>query len=774
MKMKKSIALAALLLGTAGAYAVKPAIPYDAKIEKQVKEIVGKMTLDEKIGQMCELTVDMVTDFTAPGGPQISDQRLKWALDDYKVGSILNVPYGGAQSPQTWYEIIKKIQEQSMKYIGIPDIYGVDQNHGTTYTAGGTIFPQEINMAASFNRELTRRAAEITAYESRAASIPWVYNPTLDVARNSAWPRIWESFGEDPYVNGEMGKMFVLGYQGTDPNHIDEYHVASCPKHFMAYGAAVNGKDRTPSSVTDQDMREKYFYAFKECIENGALSIMVNSGVNRGVPFHANHEYLTTWLKDELNWDGMIVTDWADINNVWKRDRLAKDYKGAIELCINAGIDMAMTPYDVEFCTLLKELVNEGKVPMSRIDDAASRVIRLKLRLNLWKKPYTDPKKYPDFGSKKHAETATELAVQSEVLLKNEGGILPLAKGSKIFVTGPNANSMRCLNGGWSYTWQGSADTKYHEQYNTIYEALVNKFGAENVTYAPGVLYKEDGQYYEELAPDFDAAVAKAAGADVIVACVGENSYCETPGNTDDMNLSANQTELVKRMVATGKPVVLILNEGRPRIINSIEPEVKAIVDVMLPGNYGGDALAMLLAGEANFSAKLPFTYPKYINSFHTYDYKPMENQGTMQGNYNYDAKMDVQWEFGFGLSYTTYKYSNMEIDRTSFASGDVLRVSVDVTNTGNVAGTEPVLLYSSDLIASVTPDVKRLRAFDRIELKPGETKRVSLTVPADELAFVGYDNKWRLEEGEFTFICGNQHVNATCTATKVWDTPNK
>lgn len=520
-------------------------------------------------------------------------------------------------------------------------------------------------------------------------------------------------------------------------------------------------------------MREKFFYAFKQCIEAGCLSVMVNSGMNKGVPFHANKEYLTGWLKEGLNWDGMVVTDWADINNVWKRDRVAKDYKEAIMLCINAGIDMAMTPYDVDFCKCLIELVNEGKVSMTRIDDAAKRIIRLKLRLNLWENQYANLKDYPDFASEGHAATALEMALQSEILLKNNN-ILPIAAGKKILVTGPNANTMRALNGGWSYTWQGSADPKYHEQYNTILEAMRNRFGVENISYAPGVLYKEDGQYFEELTPDFAAAEKAAAECDIIVACIGENSYCETPGNTDDLNLSANQTELVKHLAATGKPVVLILNEGRPRIINSIEPLAAAVVDIMLPGNYGADALAKLLAGDANFSAKLPFTYPRYINSFHTYDYKPMENQGTMQGNYNYDAKMDVQWEFGSGMSYTSYEYSNMRIDRSIFASGDMLTINIDITNTGNMDGMEPVLLYSSDLVASVSPDVKRLRAFDKVSLKAGETKTVTLQIPADELAFVGYDNKWRLEEGEFTFLCGGQHVEASCATTKVWDTPNK
>lgn len=774
IRMKKLVSLALSALAVVPAFAVEPAIPQDPAMEKQIREIVGKMTLEEKVGQMCELTIDMVTSDDRSQGFKFDYDKLQQAIGTYKVGSILNVPMGEAQPITVWHDVIKGIQEVSMRELGIPDIYGVDQIHGTTYTEGGTLFPQEVNMGASFNLDLVHQAGAISAYETKAGSIPWTYAPVMDLGRDPRWPRLWESFGEDTYLNGAMARELVLAYQGEDPNHIGPYNVASCLKHYMGYGVPITGKDRTPSSINYQDMREKHFYPFLQAVKAGALSVMVNSAVNNGMPFHANKELLTGWLKDGLNWDGMIVTDWADIHNIWNRDKVAKDYKEAIMLAINAGIDMSMTPYDTEFCRLLIELVNEGKVSMERIDDAVTRIIRLKMRCNLWEQPYTEIKDYPEFGSAEFAEVALKLAEESEVLLKNEDAILPLKQGVKILVAGPNANSMRSLNGGWSYTWQGTAKEKFTQQYNTIYEALANKFGAFNVVLEQGVTYKEDGLWHEELTPEIEKAVAAAANVDVIVACVGENSYCETPGNLTDLTLSENQLALVKALAATGKPVVLVLNEGRPRLINEIQPLCKAIVNVMLPGNYGGDALANLLAGDANFSAKLPFTYPRLINSLAVYDYKPSESVATMDGNYNYNAVMDVQWEFGHGLSYTSYEYSNLRVDKSEFTADDVIRVSVDVTNVGEVAGKEPVLLYSSDLVASLTPDIKRLRAFDKVELNAGETKTVSFELPAEDLAFVGYDGKWRLEEGDFVLRCGTQNIKVVCTATKVWDTPNK
>ena len=775
----RNLAMASMVCAgsLAGMAQPAPAISADPVIEAHIQEWLKKMTLEEKIGQMCEITVDVVTDF--PGskdGFKLSEAMLDTVIGKYKVGSILNVPLSVAQKKEVWAAAIKQIQEKSMKEIGIPCIYGVDQIHGTTYTLDGTLFPQGVNMGATFNRSLVRRGAEISAYETKAGCIPWTYAPVVDLGRDPRWPRMWENYGEDCYVNAEMGVEAVKGFQGDDPNHIGEYNVAACMKHYMGYGVPVSGKDRTPSSISRSDMREKHFAPFLAAVRAGALSVMVNSGVDNGMPFHANRELLTEWLKEDLNWDGMIVTDWADINNLCTRDHIAATKKEAVKIAINAGIDMSMVPYEVSFCDYLKELVQEGEVPMSRIDDAVARVLRLKYRLGLFENPYWDIKKYDKFGSKEFAAEALQAAEESEVLLKNEGNILPLAKGTKILLAGPNANSMRCLNGGWSYSWQGHRADEFAGAYNTIYEALCNKYGKENIIYEPGVTYapyKKDN-WWEENQPETEKSVAAASRADVIIACIGENSYCETPGNLSNLTMSENQCNLVKALAATGKPVILILNQGRPRIINDIVPLAKAVINVMLPGNYGGDALANLLAGDANFSGKMPFTYPKYINALANYDYKPCENMGQMGGNYNYDSVMDVQWNFGDGLSYTTYNYSNLKIDKTSFTADDVLTVSVDVTNTGKVAGKESVLLYSKDLVASSTPDNIRLRNFEKVALNPGETKTVTMQLKGSDLAFVGYDGKWRLEKGDFTIKCGGQTLDINCTETKVWDTPNR
>ncbi|WP_302571961.1 glycoside hydrolase family 3 N-terminal domain-containing protein [Phocaeicola coprocola] len=782
MKNFKKLALASVLCTgvclTAGGQKPAPAIPSDPVIEAHIQEWLKKMTLEEKIGQMCEITIDVVSDFEASkkNGFTLNPAMLDTVIGKYKVGSLLNVPLSVAQKKEKWAEAIKQIQDLSMKEIGIPCIYGVDQIHGTTYTLDGTMFPQGINMGAAFNRELTEKAAAISAYETKAGCIPWTYAPVVDLGRDPRWSRMWENYGEDCYVNAEMGKASVRGFQGSDPNHIGEYNVAACMKHYMGYGVPVSGKDRTPSSISRSDMREKHFAPFLAAIRQGALSVMVNSGVDNGIPFHANRELLTEWLKEDLNWDGMIVTDWADINNLCTRDHIAATKKEAVKIAINAGIDMSMVPYEVSFCDYLKELVQEGEVPMSRIDDAVARVLRLKYRLGLFENPYWDIKKYNKFGSEEFARVALQAAEESEVLLKNEGNILPLAKGTKILLAGPNANSMRCLNGGWSYSWQGHLADQCAGAYNTIYESLCNKYGKENIIYEPGVTYApyKNDNWWEENQPEIEKSVAAASRADVIIACIGENSYCETPGNLTNLTMSENQRNLVKALAATGKPVILILNQGRPRIINDIVPLAKAVINVMLPGNYGGDALANLLAGDANFSGKMPFTYPKYINALANYDYKPCENMGQMGGNYNYDSVMDVQWEFGFGLSYTTYSYSNLKVDKTSFTADDVLTVSVDVTNTGKVAGKESVLLYSKDLVASSTPDNIRLRNFEKIELNPGETKTVTMQLKGSDLAFVGYDGKWRLEKGDFKLKCGNQWTDIQCSETKVWDTPNK
>ena len=769
------------LLGI-GAYAqsLKPAIPRDEKIEAKIEKTLAKMNLDEKIGQMLELNLDvmgkMAIENNSEGTPtpvwKLNEAMLDTCISKWKVGSILNAPGTRAHTVEQWQKWIRLIQEKSMKYLGIPDIYGLDQNHGVTYTQGGILFPQPINLAASFNTELAKTGAEITAYESRAANCPWVYNPVVDLSRDARWPRVWESFGEDAIVNAKMVVAEIQGYQGDDPNHIDRFHVGTCTKHYFAYGAPWTGKDRTPAYVSPQMLREKYFEPFKQATLAGSLTMMVNSASINGVPVHASYEYLTKWLKEDLNWDGMIVTDWADINNLYTREKVAKDKKDAIRIAINAGIDMSMDPYSVEFCQLLKELVQEGKVSMDRIDDAVRRILRVKYRLGLFDEPNTGGKGFEKFGCKEWADASLRAAEESEVLLKNDG-ILPLAKGKKILLTGPNANQMRCLHGGWSYTWQGSRAEDLTEKYNTIYEALCNKYGKDNIMLEQGVTYNENGQYYEEHEPQIDKAVAAAAQADIIIAAIGENSYTETPGNLTDLWLSENQRNLVKALAKTGKPIILVLNEGRPRLIADIVPLANAVVDILIPGNYGADALANLLAGDANFSAKLPYTYPREINSLNTYDYKVSEEVGTMAGAYNYDAKVSLQWPFGYGMSYTTYEYSNLKVDKAKFTADDMLTITVDVKNTGSRAGKEAVLLYSSDLIASVVPDNKRLRDFTKVELQPGEVKTVTFQLPAKALAFVGADGRWTLEEGDFELKIGKLVQPILCTQTKVWDEPN-
>ena len=772
--MKKILLSISLLALAYTASANVPVIKSDPKIEAQVEQTLKKLTLEEKIGQMMELVTDLFGANDKNGVFYIDEHKTDSILSRYKIGSILNAPNTCAPTAKQWEKYIAQIQKISMKRIGIPCVFGLDQNHGSTYTQGGTLFPQNINVAATFNREIARRSAEATAYETRAVSVPWTYSPTVDLGRDARWPRIWENFGEDCYLSSEMGKAMVYGFQGEDPNNIDQYHIATSMKHFMGYGVPWTGKDRTPAYISPADLREKHFAPFLAGLQAGALTVMVNSASVNGVPMHANKEFLTGWLKEETGWDGVLITDWADINNLYTREMVAKDKKDALRIAINAGIDMIMEPYSCDACGYLVELVKEGKIPMSRIDDACRRVLRMKYRLDLFKNPTQKLKNYPKFGGEEFAKLALEGATESMVLLKNEGNILPLQHGKKILLTGPNANQMRCLNGGWSYTWQGHRADEFAGKYNTIYEAFCNEYGKENVILNQGVTYNEKGKYWEENEPQIQEAVAAAKDADVIVACIGENSYTETPGNLTDLWLSENQRNLVKALAQTGKPVILVLNEGRPRLIADIEPLAQGIIDILIPGNMGGDALVNLVSGKSNFSGKMPYTYPKEINSLANYDFKKSEEVGTMEGAYDYNAKITQQWGFGYGLSYTSYKYSNLKVSQSDFRHGDIIKVSVDVKNTGKVAGKESVLLFSSDLIASMVPDGRRLRAFDKIELLPGETKTVTFDLKADDLAFVGWDGKWRLEEGDFKLMIADQGADIHCTDTYLWKSANR
>ena len=772
--MKKLLLSISMLAFAYTTSANVPVIKSDPKIEAQVEQTLKKLTLEEKIGQMMELVTDLFGANDKNGVFYIDEHKTDSILSRYKIGSILNAPNTCAPTAKQWEKYIEQIQKISMKRIGIPCVFGLDQNHGSTYTQDGTLFPQNINVAATFNREIARRSAEATAYETRAVSVPWTYSPTVDLGRDARWPRIWENFGEDCYLSSEMGKAMVYGFQGEDPNNIDQYHIATSMKHFMGYGVPWTGKDRTPAYISPANLREKHFAPFLAGLQAGALTVMVNSASVNGMPMHANKEILTGWLKEETGWGGVLITDWADINNLYTREMVAKDKKDALRIAINAGIDMIMEPYSCDACGYLIELVKEGKIPMSRIDDACRRVLRMKYRLDLFKNPTQKLKNYPKFGGEEFAKLALEGATESMVLLKNERNILPLQHGKKILLTGPNANQMRCLDGGWSYTWQGHRADEFAGKYNTIYEAFCNEYGKENVILNQGVTYNEKGKYWEENEPQILGAVAAAKDADVIVACIGENSYTETPGNLTDLWLSETQRNLVKALAQTGKPVILVLNEGRPRLIADIEPLAQGIIDILIPGNMGGDALANLVSGKSNFSGKMPYTYPKEINSLANYDFKKSEEVGTMEGAYDYNAKITQQWGFGYGLSYTSYQYSNLKVSKSDFRHGDIIKVSVDVKNTGKVAGKESILLFSSDLVASMVPDGRRLRAFDKVELQPGETKTVTFELKADDLAFVGWDGKWRLEEGDFKLMIADQTASVHCADTYLWQTANR
>ena len=816
--MKRLILAVAILLPLASA------CTRDRKMEKDLDRILSGMTLEEKIGQMIVLEVTQIAyhnpafeyrtlmsyspekldgiireagfedrysaasmferlnpDDLATVYPfytlslELCDQdafspdpdKMKTVFGDYQVGAILNMLGGMEASPlEEWQHAISTMEKASGEVNRIPLIYGLDQVHGPSYMYGGTMFPHQLGVAATFNAPLARELGEMNAYETRAGGVRWCYGPSMDLAVRPSWSRFYETWGEDPFLTATMAGAYVQGMQGPDPDHIDPWHMAACLKHYVGYSAPDNGIDRTPATITAQDLREKFFEPFRRAALNGVLSMMTNSSVVNGVPGVCNRQLLTEWLKEELDWDGVIVTDWGDVDELVRLFKVAGTVKEAIALAVNAGVDILMVPSKLDYGPLLKELVEEGTVPLSRIDDAARRVLRMKYRVGLFDTA-AETAEYPLFGSPEFARKAYEAAVESEVLLKNENGILPLPEDARILVCGPNADTMRGLSGGWTYSWQGSKVEHYSDPYNTILEAMRNRFA--HVSYEPGVTYDFSADWFVENPPEIDKAVRAAAKADYILCCVGENSYAETQGSIRDLNLSENQKNLVRALAATGKPVILVLNEGRPRIIREIEPLAPAIVDILLPSNYGGDALAALLAGDENFSGRLPFTYPAYPNGLTTYSFKVMEDRSTIPGIYNYANHADVQWWFGEGLSYTCFAYEGLTVDKPSFRSGDILTFQVDVTNTGDREGKEAVLLFASDEVASLMPDNRRLRAFTKVSLSPGETRRVTLTVPADDLAFVGTDGLRHLEEGAFTILVGGQFLQVNCSETRVY-----
>jgi beta-glucosidase len=731
--------------------------------EAKINALLKQMTLEEKVGQMAQVAIDALgqTDY-AKGIYSLDADKVKEVINTYKSGSILNTP-GALLSAADWDDVISTINEATQKNrLKIPIIYGLDHIHGVGYIKDGTLFPQPIGQAATWNRQLIFDAAVIAAYESRAANVPWTFSPTLDLGTNPEWSRLWENFGEYPYLSAELGIQAVNGFQ--NPLGSKE-KIAVSLKHYMAYSDPKSGHDRTDAWIPEHYLREYHLPPYAATVKAGGRTVMVNSALINGVPTHINKHLLTDILKNELSFTGFIVTDWQDIENIYRRDKIARNYKEAVMLCINAGIDMAMIPFDYKgFCGDLIELVKEGKVSMARIDDAVKRILRVKYELDLFNTPITNVSNYPKFGSDEFGKASYNTAAQSITLLKNINNTLPLKQNAKVLVTGPNANSMRTLNGGWTYTWQGDRTDEYAEKYNTILEAVTNKLGKDNVKFEQGVAYKMKGKYFEDSIVNIDAAVQAAANADYVLLCVGENSYTETPGNLTDLTLSGNQLTFTEALIKTGKPVVLILNEGRPRIISKIEPGVAAIIDTYLPGNYGADALADILTGDVNPSGKLPITYPRYTNSLVGYIHKTSEGEGNPQG-----GEFVPQYPFGFGLSYTTFEYSDLKVNKENFGPEETINVSVTVKNTGNKEGMEVVQLFISDLYASLAPDVSRLRGFEKINLKPGESKTIEFRVPAKELAFVNLNNKKQLEEGEFRVQLANQAANFKVNKTVIF-----
>jgi len=731
--------------------------------EKFVNDLISKMTLEEKVGQMTQINLTVIAKgpnrFSSSFPMEIDDSRANKALVDFKVGSVLNTINNTAQKPSVWFKNISKIQKIAMNNnrLGIPVIYGIDAIHGTTYTDGATMFPQQITTAASWNPENAYNMAQVCAYETRASSIPWNFSPVLDLGLDPRFPRQFETFGEDPLLVERFGVEMIKGYQGFDNNVSNKHKVAACMKHFVGYHATISGKDRTPAYIPDNVLSEYHIESFKKAIEAGAKTVMINSGLINGIPVHADYNLLINILRNKLGFQGVILTDWEDIRKLHDRDKVAKTQKEAVKIAINAGIDMSMVPYEYEqFFNDLVELVEDGEVSMDRIDDAVKRILELKFELDLFQNPVTNYEDYQDFGSKKHHQLAYKAASESITLLKNNNNILPIKGKPRILVAGPNGNNMRTLNGAWSYSWQGELTDKFAGDFNTIFEALANKYGKDNVKYVSGVSYKENGSYYDMVEDDINKAVSEANKSDYIVLCLGENTYTEKPGDLNDLNLHQLQIKLAKKLAETGKPIILILNIGRPRLITDIEPFMSAIVNIYLPGNFGGDALSDVLSGKVNPSGKLPYTYPAYPNSLIPYYFKPSEVQNNSQGAYNYVGEVNNLYDFGFGLSYSEFTYSNLEINKEQFNLDDSIKISVNVKNSGKIDGSETVQLYSSDLYASLTPDVKRLRDFDKIELRAGEMKTITFELPVSELAFANSDNQFVVESGKFKLSIDN------------------
>ena len=719
-------------------------------MEGRIDEIVAEMTTEEKVGQMTQITLSHLLKQGERGVQEpfeLDTARLKKALLEYHVGSILNCG-GHANSLEKWHEIISQIQTMATgrTRLGIPVLYGIDAIHGANYTQNATLFPQQIAQAATWNPEIVKEAASITAYETRASGIPWNFSPVLGLGREPVWARFWETFGEDVYLTRTLGRAMVKGYQG-DQLTDDSTKVAACMKHYLGYSVPNSGKDRTPAWIPERQLREYFLPPFEDAVDAGVQTAMVNSGEINGIPAHASSFVLEDLLKGELEFDGLVVSDWMDIRYLHTRHKVAATQKEAVKIAVNAGVDMSMVPDNYDFFDHLVTLVKEGEVREERIDEAVRRILRVKLQLGLFEKPVTHYSSYPKFASEAFSRANLRAAEEAITLLKNRGDHLPLDKDSRVLVTGPAAHSMTALNGGWSYTWQGRQTDRYIEEHHSLLEAVQQKIGEGNVLYAPGSGFQQER--------DIEGAAGMARDADHILLCLGEDAYCETPGNINDLNLPEAQQKLARRMAQTGKPVTLVLVEGRPRLISPFESAMDAVVMGYLPGNRGGDAIANVLFGDVNPSGKLPFSYPRHPNALETYDHK-----NTQQIGQSDHTAYNPQYPFGHGLSYTRFEYSGLQLSDTTMTPEGTIRVEVTVTNAGERKGKETVMMFLRDHYASVTPSVKRLKGFEKIELEPGQSRRVEFEIQPEDLMFVGPNNQWILENGEYSVMISDQKAS--------------
>lgn len=713
--------------------------------EQRISAILAQMTLKEKAGQMLNIGLPALLQggyWDAKERAVFDQEKFKKLLIDYSVGSIHNTP-GYPAEREDWYQIVKKIQDSAMQKtrLGVPVLYGIDNIHGANYVNGSVMFPHQIAVAATWNTELSKKSAEITSYESRAASLPWNFNPNADVAMSPLWGRIGESFGEDPYLVSEMTAAYIQGSQQKGLQ--DSKSTAVCIKHYIGYGAGRNGKDRANALIPENSLRQYFLPPFEKAIENGAMGVMISSNAVNGIPCHINTYYITDILKGELAFKGVVISDFSDIDYLIGAHQSAKDKREATKMAVNAGLDLLMNPFDADVVDYIVDLVEKGEISMARIDDAVTRILRLKFYLNLFEVPYNNPKEYPDFASETHIEANYQTASEAITLLKNTNNILPLLSTKKVLITGYSANSINILNGAWSRSFLGR-DTKFNDPSKlTILDAIKKEVGTANVEFVEGTDYLEDINSEE--------AVLKAKNADYIIICVGEIPASEKSSDINELELPKVQQELVKKLSKTGKPIILVMVQGRPRIINEIEPLIDAIVMAYLPGDEGGRAISDVLYGNTNPSGKLPYTYPKYSGNYLTYYHKKTDIR---DANWEYNG-FYPQFEFGFGLSYTTFEYSNLTISTDTLVGSEELKISIDVKNSGTREGKEVVQVYLKDLVATVSPDSKKLIRFSKINLKEGEQKTINFSLTSEDLKSIGLDNTWIIEEGEFEVQVG-------------------